>query len=119
MNAEGRLQSFHAVVRPLGETRPGWKVLRVLGNLLGLQGFDFETSQDVLGRATGAAVGSVSHVPQELLSNAVADMPQSVQVVDVPAPAVASLYQLDGLVRRATSLQLTTDARLAREGVAA
>ena len=118
-NAEGRLQSFHAVVRPLGETRPGWKVLRVLGNLLGLQGFDFETSQDVLGRATGTAVGSVSHVPQELLSNAVADMPQSVQVVDVPAPAVASLYQLDGLVRRATSLQLTTDARLAREGVAA
>ena len=119
VNAEGRLQSFYAVVRPLGETRPGWKVLRVLGNLLGLQGFDFETSQDVLGRATGAAVGSVSHVPQELLSNAVADMPQSVQVVDVPAPAVASLYQLDGLVRRATSLQLTTDARLAREGVAA
>ena len=119
VNAEGRLQSFHAVVRPLGETRPGWKVLRVLGNLLGLQGFDFETSQDVLGRATGAAGGSVSHVPQELLSNAVADMPQSVQVVDVPAPAVASLYQLDGLVRRATSLQLTTDARLAREGVAA
>ena len=119
VNAEGRLQSFHAVVRPLGETRPGWKVLRVLGNLLGLQGFDFETSQDVLGRATGAAVGSVSHVPQELLSNAVAEMPQSVQVVDVPAPAVASLYQLDGLVRRATSLQLTTDARLAREGVAA
>ena len=119
VNAEGRLQSFHAVVRPLGETRPGWKVLRVLGNLLGLQGFDFETSQDVLGRATGAAVGSVSHVPQELLSNAVADMPQFVQVVDVPAPAVASLYQLDGLVRRATSLQLTTDARLAREGVAA
>ena len=120
VNAEGRLQSFHAVVRPLGETRPGWKVLRVLGNLLGLQGFDFETSQDVLGRATCAAVGSVSHVPQGLLSNAVADgMPQSVQVVDVPAPAVASLYQLDGLVRRATSLQLTTDARLAREGVAA
>jgi NADH-quinone oxidoreductase subunit G len=119
VNAEGRLQSFHAVVRPLGETRPGWKVLRVLGNLLGLQGFDFETSQDVLGRATGAAVGSVSHVPQELLSNAVADMPQAVQVMDAPAPAVASIYQLDGLVRRATSLQLTTDARLAREGVAA
>ena len=119
VNAEGRLQSFHAVVRPLGETRPGWKVLRVLGNLLGLQGFDFETSQEVLARATGAAVGAVSHVPQALLSNAVADMPQAVQVVDVPAPAVASIYQLDGLVRRATSLQLTTDARLAREGVAA
>ena len=34
VNAEGRLQSFHAVVRPLGDARPAWKVLRVLGNLL-------------------------------------------------------------------------------------
>ena len=40
VSAEGRVQSFHGVVKPLGETRPAWKVLRVLGNLLGLQGFD-------------------------------------------------------------------------------
>jgi NADH-quinone oxidoreductase subunit G len=45
VNAEGRLQSFHAVVKPRGEARPGWKVLRVLANLLGLPGFDFETAQ--------------------------------------------------------------------------
>ena len=119
VNAEGRLQSFHAVVRPLGDTRPAWKVLRVLGNLLGLQGFDFETSQDVLARATGAAVGALSHVPAGLLNNAVATMPKDVQVADAPAPVVASIYQLDGLVRRSASLQLTTDARMAREGVAA
>ncbi|MCK6416085.1 MAG: NADH-quinone oxidoreductase subunit NuoG [Giesbergeria sp.] len=119
VNAEGRLQSFHAVVRPLGETRPGWKVLRVLGNLLGLQGFDFETSQDVLARATGAAVGALTHVPAALLNNAAGVMPQAIQAAAVPAPVVASIYQLDGLVRRASSLQLTTDARLAREGVAA
>ena len=50
VNAEGRLQSFHAVVRPLGDTRPAWKVLRVLGNLLGLPGFDADTSQAVLPR---------------------------------------------------------------------
>ncbi len=118
VNAEGRLQSFHAVVRPLGDTRPAWKVLRVLGNLLGLQGFDFETSQDVLARAIGAAVGALSHVPAGLLNNA-ATMPQDVQVADAPAPVVASIYQLDGLVRRSASLQLTTDARMAREGVAA
>ncbi len=118
VNAEGRLQSFHAVVRPLGDTRPAWKVLRVLGNLLGLQGFDFETSQDVLARAIGAAVWALSHVPAGLLNNA-ATMPQDVQVADAPAPVVASIYQLDGLVRRSASLQLTTDARMAREGVAA
>jgi NADH-quinone oxidoreductase subunit G len=119
VNAEGRLQSFHAVVRPLGETRPGWKVLRVLGNLLGLQGFDFETSQDVLARATGAAAGALTHVPAALLNNAAGVMPLAIQAAAVPAPVVASIYQLDGLVRRASSLQLTTDARLAREGVAA
>ena len=54
VNAEGRVQGFHAVVRPLGESRPGWKVLRVLANLLGLPAFDFESSQDVLKTARGA-----------------------------------------------------------------
>lgn len=44
VNAEGRLQSFHAVVKPLVETRPAWKVLRVLANLLGVQGVDYESS---------------------------------------------------------------------------
>lgn len=118
VNAEGRLQSFHAVVRPLGETRPAWKVLRVLANLLGLQGFDFETSQDVLAQATGAPVGQVLAVPVAQLDNRTKAVPQ-VTVGDVPEPVVASIYQLDGLVRRSTSLQLTADARLAREGAAA
>ena len=51
VNAEGRVQSFHAVVKPLGQTRPAWKVLRVLANLLGLPNLAFETSQDVLKQA--------------------------------------------------------------------
>ena len=53
VNAEGRAQSFHGVVKPLGETRPAWKVLRVLGNLLGLAGFDHETADDVRAEALG------------------------------------------------------------------
>jgi NADH-quinone oxidoreductase subunit G len=118
INAEGRLQSFHAVVRPLGDTRPAWKVLRVLANLLGVPGFDFETSQDVLARATNAVAGSVTQVPADQLSNAVTK-PASAAAAAVGEPVVASIYQLDGLVRRSTSLQLTADARLAREGAAA
>src|SRR6185295_1137917 len=47
VNAEGRLQSFHGVVRSLGDSRPAWKVLRVLGNLLGLQGFSQESVEEV------------------------------------------------------------------------
>ena len=55
VNAEGRVQSFHGVVKPRGETRPAWKVLRVLGNLLGLPGFEYETSEEVRDEALGDA----------------------------------------------------------------
>lgn len=115
VNAEGRVQSFHAVVKPQGEARPAWKVLRVLANLLGLSGFEYESSQDVLSAAIGSGT---EHVPAELLSNA------TKTVLQLPAttaadPVVASIYQLDGIVRRAASLQLTADARQAHEGGAA
>jgi len=113
VNAEGRVQSFHAVVKPLAETRPAWKVLRVLANLLDLPGFAFESSQDVLKEIQG--VGS-AQVPADRLDNAAA------AAVDLSAaaatPAVASIYQLDSLVRRSTSLQLTADGRLAPAGAA-
>ena len=103
INTEGRVQSFHGVVKPLGETRPAWKVLRVLGSMLHVAGFDFESIEEVRAKAIPANV-------QALLSNACSAS------VDVTAaatqPAVASIYQLDGLVRRATSLQLTSDAKL-------
>ena len=107
VNAEGRVQSFHAVVKPRGETRPAWKVLRVLANMLNLPGFDFESSQDVFKRIPDADAGQV---PAARLGN---DSRGEIVVTGVtgPAPVVASIYQLDGVVRRATSLQLTTDAR--------
>jgi NADH-quinone oxidoreductase subunit G len=101
VNAEGRLQSFHAVVKPLAETRPAWKVLRVLANLLDIPGVSFETSQEVLARATAQPL-KASNATQTVINLAAA----------APAPSVASIYQLDGIVRRAPSLQLTADARL-------
>ena len=112
VNAEGRVQSFHAVVKPLAETRPAWKVLRVLANLLGVQGVDYESSQDVLAVAVGA---QTSQVPAEALSNTT-QTPVQVQNGAVAEPVVASIYQLDSIVRRATSLQLTADARQAQVG---
>ncbi len=102
VNTEGRAQSFHGVVRPLGETRPAWKVLRVLGSMLGLPGFDQETLEQVRAQA----------LPQDVatrLSNACSAW---IDVNPVPGqPASASIYQLDGLVRRAASLQQTADAK--------
>ncbi len=121
VNAEGRVQGFHAVVKPLGDTRPAWKVLRVLANLLDLPGFDFESSQDVLKQVAGA---EAAQLPADKLGNATQAGIQ-LSATQAQAPAVASIYQLDGLVRRATSLQLTADARQAAvleakpEGVAA
>ena len=110
VNAEGRVQSFHAVVKPLGETRPAWKVLRVLGNMLGLPGFSFESSVEVLAQVFGPAVDGRSQVASGKLSNA-SDVLPAVGAAPATRPAVASIYQLDSLVRRATSLQLTADAR--------
>ncbi|GAA6118234.1 NADH-quinone oxidoreductase subunit NuoG [Acidovorax sp. FG27] len=120
-NAEGRLQGFHAVVKPQGDARPAWKVLRVLGNLLGVPGLDFETSQQVLAQATGVAPGAAAldFLPAESLDNTTSEAPAAAEGAAVGEPVVASIYQLDGLVRRATSLQLTADARYAAEGVAA
>ena len=114
VNAEGRVQSFHAVVKPLADTRPAWKVLRVLANLMGVQGVDYETSQDVLAAATNGA----AQVPANVLNNT-AKAVSAVAAGNVAAPVVASIYQLDSIVRRATSLQLTADARQVREGGAA
>ncbi|MGB4115061.1 MAG: NADH-quinone oxidoreductase subunit NuoG [Polaromonas sp.] len=107
VNAEGRVQSFHAVVKPLGDARPAWKVLRVLANLLGLPGFDFESSQDVLEQIQGI---SGDHVLSDKLSNS-SNAAIVLSGANHAAPVVASIYQLDSLVRRATSLQLTADAR--------
>ena len=110
VNAEGRVQSFHAVVKPLGETRPAWKVLRVLGNMLGLPAFAFESSVEVLAQVFGPAVDGLSQVAAGKLNNA-SDVLPTAGAAPASRPAVASIYQLDSLVRRATSLQLTADAR--------
>ena len=111
VNAEGRVQSFHAVVKPLGETRPAWKVLRVLANLLNLPGFDFDSAQDVLANTLGLHASDVTEVAPNRLNNA-CQAPVDFSPASNP-PVVASIYALDGIVRRAVSLQLTSDGALA------
>ncbi len=113
VNAEGRMQSFHAVVKPLGETRPAWKVLRVLANILKLPGFDYESSQEVLAQLAWAKDLKTGQVLCKGLSNAT-DATVNVAITSAE-PVVGSIYQLDSIVRRATSLQLTADARIAAQ----
>ena len=113
VNAEGRLQSFQGVVPPAGDSRPAWKVLRVLGNLLGLPGFDHETSEAALAEALGdrselaARLDNTTSAAAEL----VAVPPGLQRLADLP------IYAADPLVRRAASLQATADAQAPKVGL--
>lgn len=108
MSIEGRVQSFSAVTRPLGECRPGWKVLRVLGNTLGLQGFDFNSSEEVKtaifgGEKPSAVVWrSLNNNLKELVEIEVKIKSDGLQRIgEVPQ------YQADPIVRRSPPLQKT------------
>ncbi len=108
VNAEGRVQSFQAVNRPLGETRPGWKVLRVLGNVLKLDGFDQDSSELVREEALGDN-GQTALL--DCLDNAISGVAVEFSVSDgLERIADVPIHFADPLVRRAPSLQRTKDA---------
>ena len=105
INTEGRVQSFQGVVQPLGETRPAWKVLRVLGNLLGLDGFGQQSADDVRIEALGAE--NININKNNNLSNysiaTVAAGSGLQRIAETP------IYAADAIARRAPSLQKTRD----------
>jgi NADH-quinone oxidoreductase subunit G len=106
VNTEGRAQSFNGTVKPLGETRPAWKVLRVLGNLLGLAGFDYDSSEAVRAEIVGKEGGLPldNELKNAALTSAAVSTAGLQRIGEVPP------YQTDAIVRRATSLQQTKDA---------
>jgi NADH-quinone oxidoreductase subunit G len=106
VNAVGSWQSFKGAVTPPGEARPGWKILRVLGNLLDLEGFEQESSEQVLEQVRQAAAGLVpdNAVPETASDERRSQVDRLMRIGDVP------LYALDPLVRRASALQQTSDA---------
>jgi NADH-quinone oxidoreductase subunit G len=105
---EGRVQSFEAVTKPLGECRPAWKVLRVLANTLGLQNFDFNTSEEVKSAAFGGEKPSA--VVWRSLNN---NMKELVEIeVKIKSPGLQRIgevpqYASDPIVRRSLPLQKT------------
>jgi len=109
VNCEGRAQSFNGSVKPLGEARPAWKVLRVLGNILGLPGFDYETSESIRDEVLGAGVADLSSKLSNKTKLAATAATFGAgdkleRVTDVP------IYFADALVRRSAPLQATPDA---------
>jgi NADH-quinone oxidoreductase subunit G len=110
VNAQGSWQSFAGATVPLGEARPGWKILRVLGNLLNLQGFDQVSSDEVLAEVKSAAADLKPDNSASTDLNTERRTPNGgvlVRIGDVP------LYSVDPLVRRARALQKTADAAAA------
>ncbi|MFM7066069.1 MAG: molybdopterin-dependent oxidoreductase, partial [Gammaproteobacteria bacterium] len=106
VNLNGVWQSFTGVARPVGESRPGWKVLRVLGNLLGLPGFDYATSEEVRDEARHAAGSDATAVAVAAYAGGhEVAAGEGGMTQDVP------MYGVDALTRRATALQMTPEAR--------
>ena len=111
VNAEGFWQSFNGVVEPKGGARPAWKILRVLGNLTGVDGFDYISSEDVKNEVrslcesielSNTASNTISDTPSFKINPVSDELHRS---TDVP------MYATDSVVRRATSLQKTIDAQ--------
>jgi len=114
VNCEGRAQSFNGTVKPLGETRPAWKVLRVLGNLLGLQGFDYENSEAIRDEALGKGVtdhssklNNVAKLAPSAAKHTIhtGDVLKLERLTDVP------IYFTDALSRRSEPLIRTADSQ--------
>jgi NADH-quinone oxidoreductase subunit G len=117
VNAEGRIQGFTGVVPPAGEARPGWKILRVLGNVLGLPGFDYESSEAVLDAALprqrtedrgqkteGFVAGLDNGLADVLLELTPPEARGLERIADVP------IHFADPIARRSPPLQATFDA---------
>jgi NADH-quinone oxidoreductase subunit G len=111
VNCECSWQSFVGIAKPVGEARPGWKVLRVLGNLLEADGFEYVSSEEVRDELAGM-IGEVSPDNAYKGTSAIAapnGADDPAKTVDVP------IYEVDALVRRAAALQLTPEALRARD----
>ncbi|PWF48326.1 NADH-quinone oxidoreductase subunit NuoG [Massilia glaciei] len=110
VNCEGFAQSFNGTVKPLGETRPAWKVLRVLGNLLSLPNFDYETSEAVRDEVFGKGVTDLSSKLNNMSKTALTaashgDGGALERVTNVP------IYFADAIARRSEPLLRTADGQ--------
>ncbi|PTR16692.1 NADH dehydrogenase subunit G [Nitrosospira sp. Nsp2] len=110
ISTEGRIQSFNGVVAPLGETRPAWKVLRVLGNMLQIEGFGYETPEQVRAEILPPGYDITARLDNNLRSFTVGNVLPVGQGAGTQRIGEVPIYQADPIARRAESLQRTRDA---------
>jgi NADH-quinone oxidoreductase subunit G len=108
VNVEGRWQEFQGCARPLGEARPGWKILRVLGNLLDLDGYNYESSSGIQ--------EELRHLIGDVAYDGRFDGKRAINAARGGTTSELPLYQVDAIVRRASPLQMTRAGRAAAAG---
>ena len=108
VNLEGRVQTVQPSVKPLGDSRPAWKVLRVLGGLLGLDGFLFNAPEEVLGEALDD--GYCNRLNNKATSSSIANG-NLAPFNGLERLADVNIYAGDQIVRRSSALHLTRDAK--------
>ena len=108
VNAEGSAQTIQPSVKPLGDSRPAWKVLRALGSLLNLDGFLFNLPEEVLGEALDESY--CTRLSNKATSNAITHG-STTPTSGLERIADVSIYAGDQIVRRSSALQLTRDAK--------
>ena len=108
INCEGRWQSFLGVANPLHQARPGWKVLRVLGNLLNIDHFDYETSQAILSEIQK----KLKEMPLKNNSEQFS-IKNNFKLTKSPKGSIKAvpMYKIDSILRHSSSLQLTPEAK--------
>ena len=108
VNSEGRAQTIQPSVKPLGDSRPAWKVLRVLGGLLNLDGFLYNLPEEVLGEALGD--NYCTRLSNQSTANAVSGG-NATAAAGLERLSDVNIYAGDPIVRRSSALQLTRDAK--------
>lgn len=104
INGEGRVQAFTGAVRPRGEARPGWKIVRVLGSMMELDGFEYNSIDDVRSDMGFGDVPASSKLTKWRIPEKA-----DTRSTDLNRIAEVSIYTVDSLVRRASALQQTKD----------
>ncbi|UDG82941.1 NADH-quinone oxidoreductase subunit NuoG [Candidatus Vallotia lariciata] len=111
INAEGKVQPFGSIVRPLGKSKPGWKVLSMLGNLLGLPDFDYASAEEIATAALGGVniKSCLSNTPMRCVPLTRGALTRPIGTLERISDV--SIYDADALVRRASSLHMTKVAK--------
>ncbi|MFZ9035201.1 MAG: NADH-quinone oxidoreductase subunit NuoG [Francisellaceae bacterium] len=109
MNISGIHQSFKAVVDPYAEIKTAWKVLRVLGNLLNIAGFDYQRIADVFAELNSQPLHELTFDVNEILRSGIPEAQNAL----IFSPKL-SMYRTDHLLRRATPLAQTRDNQWAQ-----